>query len=198
MLAGAGVNLADFPAQPYPEDTGKLIFSTVGRVMKDKGTDELLAAAREVRAKHPEVTFRLIGFFDEDYQEKVEAAVREGTVEYIGNQRDVRPYYAASHAIIHPSYHEGMSNVLLESASSGRPLLASDAPGCREAFDEGVSGFGFPPKDVAALIAAIEKFIALPYAEKAAMGQAGREKMEREFDRQIVVKAFLNEIEATT
>ena len=196
VLPGAGVNLADYPVQPYPAETDKLIFSTVGRIMRDKGTDELLSAVREIKKKHPQVIFRLIGFFDEDYQAKVETAVREGIIEYIENQRDVRPYYAASHAIVHPSYHEGMSNVLLESAAAGRPLLTTNVPGCREAFDEGVSGYGFPPRDASALTAAIEKFIALPYEKKIEMGEAGRKKMEREFDRRLVRDQFLSEIEA--
>ena len=195
LLPGSGVNITENGFQAYPEDTHKLVFTTVGRIMKDKGTDELLAAAREIKKKHPQITFRLIGFFDEDYQEKVGEAVKEGIIEYIKTQKDVRPWYGASHAIIHPSYHEGMSNVLLEAAAAGRPVLASDVPGCRETFEDGVSGFGFMPRDTTALTAAIETFIALPYAQKATMGAAGRRKMEREFDRQIVVNAYLHELD---
>ena len=94
-----------------------------------------------------------------------------------------------------PSYHEGMSNVLLEAASRGRSVLASNVPGCRETFDKGISGFGFEPRSVDSLVGTIERFIALPHEQKAAMGFAGRKKMEREFDRQIVVDAYMREIE---
>ena len=122
-------------------------------------------------------------------------AIASGVLEHIENQRDVRPFYAESHAIIHPSYHEGMSNVLLEAAAAGRPVLASNVPGCRETFDEGVSGMGFEPRNVDDLVRAIEQFIALPHEQKATMGCAGREKVEREFDRKIVVDAYMKEIQ---
>ncbi len=98
------------------------------------------------------------------------------------------------HAVILPSYHEGMANVLLEAASSGRPVIASDIPGCRETFDEGVSGYGFEVKNTEALVNTIEKFIQLPYEEKKQMGIAGRAKVEREFDRQIVIDSYMEEI----
>ena len=194
LLPGSGVNASYHAFAPYPADAGELVFSTVGRIMRDKGCVELAEAARRVRQTHPEARFRLIGPFDESCPAGLKEAIASGVLEHIGNQTDVRPFYAESHAIIHPSYHEGMSNVLLESAAAGRPVLASDIPGCREAFDEGVSGIGFAPRSVDDLVRAIEQFIALPYEKKAAMGKAGREKMEREFDRQIVVDAYLKEL----
>jgi galacturonosyltransferase len=98
------------------------------------------------------------------------------------------------HAVVLPSYHEGMANVLLEAAACARPVLASDVPGCRETFDEGFSGIGFEPRSVDSLEHAIETFIALPYEKKVAMGLAGRKKVELEFDRQIIVDAYMHEI----
>jgi glycosyltransferase involved in cell wall biosynthesis len=95
---------------------------------------------------------------------------------------------------IHPPYHEGIANVLLETASTSRPALASNIPGCKETFDAGVSGFGFEVRNTLALVSAIEKFIELPYEEKNKMGIAGRAKVEHEFDRQIVVDAYMKEI----
>lgn len=194
LLPGSGVNLTQFQLVEYPAEDNKIVFLTIGRIMRDKGTDELLAAASQIKEKYANVTFRLLGFYDGDYKEKVDAAVKEGIVEYLGQKDDVHDYIKNSHATIHPSYHEGMSNVLLESAATGRPVLASNIPGCREAFDEGVSGIGFEPKNVADLVRAIERFIKLPYEQKAAMGRAGRTKMEREFDRNIVVDAYMKEI----
>ena len=194
VIPGSGVNLETHSFEPYPEETDKLIFSTIGRIMGDKGTDELLFAAERIKKKYPLTIFRLIGFFDDDYETKVKKAERGGIIEYIEQQRDIHPWMRDSHAIIHPSYHEGMSNVLLEAAATGRPVLASDIPGCREAFDEGISGLGVRPRDSIALERTIEKFIQLSYKEKAAMGMAGRKKVEQEFNRDIVVKNYLYEI----
>lgn len=95
-----------------------------------------------------------------------------------------------------PSYHEGMSNVILEAAASGRPVLATNISGCQEGFEDGVTGFGFPPKDQEALHRTVIRFINLSYEERVQMGRRGREKMEREFDRTKVVQAYLQEIQS--
>ena len=115
-------------------------------------------------------------------------------VECVGFHKDVKPFVKDAHAIVLPSYHEGMANVLLEGASMGRPILASNIPGCQETFDEGITGFGFDAKNVESLYCAIGKFIALPYEQKVAMGKAGRRKIEDEFNRQIVVNKYLQQI----
>lgn len=195
VLPGSGVNLSVHSFEPYPEETDELIFTTVGRIMRDKGTDELLFAAEKIKENYPDVIFRLIGFFDDDYEEKVKAAQEKGIIEYISQQRDIHPWISKSHAVVHPSHHEGMSNVLLEAAATGRPVLASDIPGCRETFEEGVSGLGFVPKDGRDLVRVIEAFIHLPYEQKRSMGSAGREKMEREFGRDIVIDEYMKEID---
>lgn len=194
-LPGSGVSTDYHTFVPYPENTKDIVFSTVGRIMRDKGCMELAEAARQVKQKYPEVRFRMIGFFDENCPAEFRDAIQSGVVEHVENQQDVRPFYAGSHAIIHPSYHEGMSNVLLEAAATGRPVIASNIPGCRETFDEGISGIGFEPRNADDLICAIERFIALPHEQKASMGFEGRKKMEREFSRQIVVNAYIKEIE---
>lgn len=194
ILPGSGVNLERYSFAQYPKEDVGFTFLVIGRLMWDKGTDEMLEAAKIIRNRHPNVTIRLMGFYDGDCKSKVERFVQAGFVEYLGQQEDIRPFLRKSHATIHPSYHEGMANVLLESAATGRPVLASNIPGCRETFDEGVSGIGFEPRNVDDLVRAIEQFIALPYEKKAAMGRAGREKMEREFDRKIVVDAYMKEI----
>ena len=194
LIPGSGVNLEKHRYEPYPEETGKLIFTTVGRLMKDKGTDELLDTAKKIKQKYPFCHFRLIGFFDGNYQSKIEAAVKSGVIEYFEQQKEIHSFMKESHAIIHPSYHEGMSNVLLEAAATGRPVLASRIPGCQETFDEGVSGFGFKAQNSNDLMRAVEKFIALSYEDKAAMGRKGRLKMERFFDRKVVVEEYMKEI----
>lgn len=194
LIPGSGVNLEKHCYEPYPENKGRLIFTTVGRLMKDKGTDELLQMAKKIKEKYPFVHFRLIGFFDGDYQSKIEDAVKSGVIEYFEQQKEIHPFMKESHAIIHPSYHEGMSNVLLEAAATGRPVLASRIPGCQETFDEGISGLGFKAQSSDDLMRAVEEFIALPYEEKAAMGKNGRLKMESLFDRKVVVEEYMREI----
>ena len=195
VLPGSGVNLNQHCFEEYAPDTDELVFTTIGRIMKDKGTDELLTAIESVKKQYPKVRLRLIGFFDDDYHDKIQSAVDSGLVEYIEQQQDIHPFIKESHAIIHPSYHEGMSNVLLEAAATGRPVIASDIPGCRETFDEGVTGLGFEPKNAESLANAVIKFIELPYDKKVQMGIDGRKKMEKEFDRNIIVNEYINKIE---
>lgn len=194
IVSGSGVDLDRFHFEPYPSKESTIRLTFVGRIMRDKGILELLDAANSIKKSFPHVQFDLIGGFDEEFQDVVQKATDTGIVNYLGEQKDVKPFYAESWAIIMPSYHEGLSNVCLEAASTGRPILASNVPGCIETFDDGVSGIGFEVKSATALTAAIEKFIALSYQEKKEMGEFGRKKMEREFDRHQVVRAYLNQI----
>jgi len=195
VVSGSGVNLDEHPYEQYPENSGELTLLTLGRIMKAKGIDELLEAAEIIRKQYPFVHFKLLGTIHENYETKIAQAVSVGTVEYCGHTEDVRPFLKDSHATIHASYHEGMSNALLETASTGRPIIATNIPGCRETFDEGITGIGFKPKDSNDLVRAIEQFIAIPYKKKKRMGLAGRKKMEREFDRRDVTSKHLAIIE---
>ncbi len=197
VLPGSGVNTSQFCYEEYPPEDS-LVFTTIGRIMRNKGIDEILSAAREIKAEYPICRFRLIGNFDEDYKSKVEKYVMDGVIEYIEQQKDIHSFIAESHAILHASYHEGMSNVLLEGASTGRPVIATNVPGCRETYEEGISGMGFYPKDPKDLVRVLKQFIALPYEKKVEMGKAGRKKMEKEFDRMLVVNAYLQEIDTIT
>ena len=189
LLPGSGVNTEKFSFVDYPEEkTTNVVF--VGRIITDKGVFELADAARHL-LNNRDLKFTVVG--DVEYGSRNPFADLSN-VECVGFHKDVRPYLKDAHAIVLPSYHEGMANVLLEAAASGRPILASNIPGCRETFDEGVTGFGFQVKDADSLTAVIKKFVALPYEQKRAMGEAGRKKIEREFDRKIVIKKYLNQI----
>jgi glycosyltransferase involved in cell wall biosynthesis len=194
ILPGSGVNLAQHPLEEYPDNDEKDRFLFIGRMMKAKGVEELLQAAKTVKEKYPNAQFDLIGSCEENYYQQLAELNKSGIINYHGQQEDVHSFIKNSHATILPSYHEGTANVLLESASSGRPVLASRVPGCIETFDEDVSGFGFEVKSVESLVEAIIKFIKLPYEQKKAMGIAGRKKMENEYDRRIVINAYMNEI----
>lgn len=194
LLPGSGVNLSKFEALDYPKNDEIIHFVFISRIMKDKGIEEYLHAAEYVKGKHPNTRFHICGFLDGDYKNVLDDYIERDIIEYHGMVNDVRTVFKSTHATVLPSYHEGMSNVLLESAASGRPVLASDIPGCQETFDEGISGFGLKSKNPQSLIKAIEKFLQLTIKEKEQMGLAGREKVEQEFDRQIVVNKYLNEI----
>ncbi len=195
LLPGSGVNLEKHCFEEYPQTQDPITFLFAGRLMKDKGVTELFEAAKRIRQKYDHVHFVAVGNCQAEYREELEAIADSSTVQLAGFQPDVHSFMKQAHAIVHPSYHEGMSNVLLEGAACGRPILASNIPGCREAFEEGVSGIGFEPKNVDSLCQAIEKFIALPHEAKAEMGRAGRRKVEQEFDRGIVIAKYMDQIQ---
>ena len=192
VVSGSGVNLQRFPLQPYPEDEiTRFLF--VGRVMKEKGIEEYLEAAK--RFHGPTVHFYTAGYNDEDYEETLRALEEKGVVYRLGFQKEMRAFYAAMDAVILPSYHEGISNVLLEAAATGRPVLASRIPGCEETFEDGVTGFGFEKKNADSLKEAVERFLKTEKKEREKMGLAGRRKVEREFDRQRVTDSYMEEAE---
>ena len=192
VLHGAGVNLDYYPMRPYPDENDGVHFLFLGRIMSEKGVDELFAAARALKGQYGDkIVFDLVGFFEDEYKEIVEKLVEENIVCFHGFQTDPRPYYAAAHCVVVPSYHEGMCNVLLEGAATGRTLIASDIPGCRESIDEGVNGFLCRKKDVESLRSCMERFMSLTTMQRKNMGVSGRRKMEREFDREQVVQSTL-------
>lgn len=195
LVPGSGVNLDRHVLEEYPdEDTPvKLVF--VGRIMKEKGIDELLYGAEKIKQEFPEVIFQLIGSYEDDYKVLIEEKEKAGIVQFIGYQKIIHPFYKDASAAIMPSYHEGMSNVVLEAAATGRPVLASDIPGCREGFDDGITGIGFPPRDKEAFYKAVKRFLNLSYEERKQMGENARKKIEKEFDRKIVVESYIEEIE---
>lgn len=192
LLPGSGVNLNKFEQLDYPgEDTVEFAF--ISRIMKEKGIEQYLDAAHAITAEYPNTKFHVCGFGDEAYEEKMKRLHEEGVIRYHGLLRDVRVMLKDVHCVIHPTYYpEGMSNVLLESAASGRPVITTDRAGCREAVEDGVTGYLVKQRDSQDLAAKVKQFLALSYEEKAEMGCAGRRKVEREFDRNIVVQAYLD------
>ncbi len=195
MIPGSGVNLEQHAFEEYPEEKEDMRFLFVGRVMKEKGIEELVAAAKIVKSVYPNVQFDAVGFCEDDYLERARALESLQLVNFHGQQDDVHEYIKRSHAVVLPSHHEGMANVLLEAAATGRPVVASNIPGCRETFDEGVSGLGFRMRDAQDLAATLLKFIDLSYDDKKEMGRMGRQKVEKEYDREVVVAAYLEEVE---
>ena len=195
VLHGAGVNLEDYPCQPYPQE-GPVRFLFVGRVMHEKGVDEQFAAAKRMKQQYGEqVEFHMVGSFEEAYKPVMDQLEQAGVVKYHGYQSDMKPFYAMAGCVVLPSYHEGMSNVLLEAAASGRPLITSDIPGCREAVENGVSGYLCPAKDADALYEAMRRFAALSVEQRSQMGRCGRERMEQQFSKTAVVAETIKHLE---
>lgn len=195
LLPGSGVNLQVNSSLPYPQnDTVNFLFTA--RVMKEKGIDLYLDAAKAIGEKHENVLFHICGRCDDEkYIDILRQAEAAGKVKYHGEQKNMRAFVEMADCIVHPSYYpEGMSNVLLEGAAGARPLIATDRSGCREIVDDGITGYVIPCRQLPPLIDAIEAFLALPHDAREAMGKAGRAKVEREFDRQLVVDAYMEQI----
>ena len=197
LLPGSGVNLDYFAVQPYPQETEPIRFLMIARLCRDKGIFELIEAAREVHKHLPAVEFHVAGWNeDSQYRSSVQDLVEAGYWHDHGVlKRDaISALIGKCHAVVLPSYHEGMANVLLEASASGRPVLASDIPGCREIVVPGQSGYVFPPKDSKALTAILLRFAALPHEERAVMGETARQKVEQDFDREIIIRHYMKSL----
>lgn len=192
LVMGSGVNLKRHCYEPYPKGE-ETHFLFVGRVMKAKGILEFVNAAEKLHSE--KVFFDILGYCDEDYQEMLEELEKKGVIRQLGFHTEVHPYLTDASAVVIASFHEGMSNVLIEAAATGRPVIASNISGCMEAFEEGRTGLGFTPGNTEELTQAMEKFLTLSYEERARMGHEARKKMEREFDRKLVTAAYMDEIE---
>ncbi|MDE5909986.1 MAG: glycosyltransferase family 4 protein [Lachnospiraceae bacterium] len=199
LLPGSGVNLKEHPFVPYPSEDKGIVFLAVIRIMKDKGIEEYLEVAEKITSENTEARFYLVGEYEEEtrahYEPRIEALAAKGVIRYFGHIDNVPEVMAKSHIIVHPSYHEGLSNVLLEAAACGRLVVASDVPGCRETLCEGKTGFLFQPKDTESLLSAIRTSLSLTQQQRAQMGALGRQYVERTFDRQKVIGAYLEEIQ---
>lgn len=193
VLPGAGVNLERFTYHEYPHND-KVHFLYLGRIMREKGVDELFWAARKLHEEGADFVLDLVGFFEDEYKEQVDALVSDGIAVFHGFQPDPVPYYAAADCVVLPSYHEGMSNVLLEAAAVGRPVITSDISGCREAVVDGKSGLLCGVKDQEALYEAMERMLTLTRERREEMGRGGRRHIEERFDKTKVVGATMGAI----
>lgn len=194
VLHGAGLDIDEFPFAPYPAE-GPVRFLYVGRVMREKGMDELLSAIERLKEKYGDgVQLDMIGYLEEAYEERLQALQDAGTIRFLGFQDDVPAFYRSAHCVVLPSYHEGMSNVLLEAGAMGRPLIASNIHGCMEAVVEGKSGYLCAVRDADSLYDAMERFIELPYEEKATMGAASHEHVVEVFDKRKVVEETVRQL----
>ena len=191
LLPGAGVNLAHFSPAPYPKQEQPVRFLFIGRVMAEKGIDELFAAMARLRADGLDCTLDVLGGYEEHYEQTIRRYTQAGWLRYHGYQKDVRPFIVQAHCFVLPSWHEGMANTNLECAAMARPIITSRIHGCMEAVVEGESGFLCEPKDADSLYRAMLSFCRLPGAVREKMGKAGRKHMESCFDKTRVVAQTL-------
>lgn len=203
LIPGSGVDTDRYPLQPYPDggngvDGEKVVFNYIGRILHDKGVDDYIENAKRIKEKYPNTQFNMLGFIEPTemhYKEELEELEKNGIIHYLGSQKDIKPFVALSHATIHPStYGEGMSNVLLESASSGRVLITTDNPGCFETLRDNETGFIYHGGNADELYEKTEEFLVLSNEERKKMGEKGREYIKANFSRSIVVNAYLDEI----
>lgn len=194
IVPGSGVDLARFRPAPLPAG-GPFTFLMIGRLLRDKGVVEYAEAARLLRAHGHQVRLRLLGALGVDNPSAVPEAdiaryVADGLFEHLPQTDDVRSAIAAAHAVVLPSYREGLPMSLLEASAMARPLVATDVAGCRDVVIDGETGFLCAPHDAAALADAMERMLALDPARRAAMGAAARDRVERHFARDVVVAAY--------
>ena len=198
ILPGSGVNLDLHSYEDPRKDDGIVRFIIVSRIREDKGYNEFFKAAKLIKKKHKNVEFHVVGWYEEEkYKKWIDELAKRGIITYHGKlvQEEVHKLIATSDCMVLPTYHEGMANVLLEAAATGRPIIATKIPGCQEAFEEGITGYSCEVKSVGSLALAMEKMIETPYLERVEMGRKGRIKMELEFDRNFVAQRYINQIE---
>lgn len=202
LLPGSGVNTDRFPYIDYPECgngiEGKPVrFAFISRIMKEKGIDLYLDAAETIKSEYPHTEFHVAGFFEPEYKKnRFDRLVANGTIIYDGNVDDVSQYMGTMHCIVHPTYYpEGISNVLLEASSTGRPIITTDRAGCREVVDvDNTSGYLVKEKSDKELIESIKAFICISTHNKMQIGMNGRSFVYKRYNRQIVVNSYMVEV----
>lgn len=195
LLPGSGIDLHHFDRAVYPSADSPTTFLLIARMLRDKGIMEYVEAARIVKRKFPETRFQLLGAADAKNRtafslDEARSWQSSHGVEYLGTSPDVREHISMAHCVVLPSYREGAPRTLMEAAAMARPLIASDVPGCRTLVDSGQTGLLCTPRDARSLANTCLGFMALPHGARVAMGEAGRRKMEREFDEVHVANAY--------
>jgi len=201
LLPGSGVDVNRFIPLENLIPRTKFVFLLVARMLKDKGIVEFVDAARSLKNQYPHIECQLLGFLDAKnstaiLSEEMQAWVNEGVVKYLGVSDSVIDFLHQADCVVLPSYREGTPRSLLEAASVGKPIITTDAVGCREVVDDGVNGFLCEPRNADDLKAKMEQMLLLPDAERLQMGRNGREKVLKQFDEQIVINRYVQAIES--
>lgn len=192
VVSGAGVNLTKFKPEKEERNREKIVFLFIGRIMKDKGINEYFEAAKYITKEYDKVEFQVVGFLDDESLKSIlNKYVDNEVINFLGMSNDTRIEMKNSDCIVLPSYHEGMSNVLLEGAAMGMPLITTNINGCKEIVDDCKNGFLCEPKDTESLKEALIKFIHLSSEQQKEMGCKSREKVEQEFNRDKVIDKYV-------
>ena len=200
LLPGSGIDLARFLPVPFTNRL-PIRFLLIARLLWDKGVEEFVEAARLLKSRGVEAEFCLLGFMDAQNPTAISGAqvnegVAEGIVHYLGVSDSVSDEIAQADCVVLPSYYrEGTPRSLLEAAAMARPIVTTDSVGCREVVDDGINGFLCRSRDAIDLAGKLAQIVAMSPEERAAMGLRGREKVERQFDEQIVIRKYLEAIE---
>lgn len=195
VLPGSGVNINQFNLLPYPARKKPIEFIFIARVMKEKGIDQYLETAEYIKQRYPNTRFHICGFLEDNYKDILQDYQDKNIVEYHGMVSDMHEMLKQISCTIHPTYYpEGISNVVLESAASGRPVITTNRPGTKEAVINGTTGFLFSAKDTKDLIAKVEQFLSLSYEQRIEMGRSGRDYVSKKFNRQIIVDEYMKTI----
>jgi len=194
LLHGEGVDLEQFAFTPLREGA-EFRFVLIGRLLWDKGVGEYVEAARQLRERYPRARFQLLGPVGVDNpsaitRDEVAAWEREGVIEYLGEAHDVRPFIADADCVVLPSYREGVPRTLMEASAMGRPIVATDVPGCREVVADGVNGLLCEVRNAASLVASLARMLDMSDTERRAMAERGRQKVATEFDERVVVETY--------
>ncbi|MGA7782820.1 MAG: glycosyltransferase family 4 protein [Paraburkholderia sp.] len=194
LLHGEGVDLEQFALTPRP-DTDHFDFVLIGRLLWDKGVGEYVEAARRLRKRYPQARFQLLGPVGVDNPSAITRAEvatweQEGVIEYLGEAHDVRPFIAAANCVVLPSYREGVPRTLMEASAMGRPIVATDVPGCREVVAHGINGLLCEVRNANSLADRLAQMLDMDGEERRAMGERGRQKVMAEFDERVVINQY--------
>lgn len=192
LVSGSGINLRKFPCCEYPSEEKGLRFAFLGRLTFAKGILEYLGMAESEKKLHPDYSFLIAGVCDDEYKARIADLQKDGVIEYLGQLSDIRDLLKSIHCLVLPTFHpEGLSNVLLEAAATGRPAICTPRPGCREVVQDGVNGLYCEARNVNNLVSVVDKFCSMPAQTHKEMGLKGRKIVEERFDRRIVVDAYM-------
>ena len=202
-LPGEGIDIARFTRTPLPQANVDFVFLMIARLVRDKGVMEYAQAARKVKVRHPQVTFRLLG---PSYlanamsvaPSTVDEWVKQGTIEYLGSASDVRAAIADCHCVVLPSYREGMPRVLMEAAAMGRPVIATDVTGCRDVVAPGITGLLCKPRDADSLAQSCIDLLGLGRDQFESMSERAHQLAHKRFDDRIVIDIYKDLVRTAT
>ena len=203
LIPGSGVDLSKFSQTNGSSLQKKYYFSFIGRLLKEKGVYEYIEAIRLIKKEYPRVQSALVGFIDKRKNsislKEIRGWESEGLLTYLGNTDNVKSILEQTECLVLPTYYnEGVPRSILEASAMGLPVITTDHPGCRDAVDDGLSGFLCEKKNSQDLAEKMEKIIKMSHPQRCKMGQNGRNKMEKEFDEKIVIDKYLEVITSIT